>query len=251
MSGLISEELIQRVVDKLVANYAPRQVILFGSYACGAPDADSDIDLLIIKDTDEPFFERMAQACQSFDGTRLAIPCDILVLTPDEANRRLSKGDHFIEDIVEKGRSLYGEASWKEERECVPSEEPTYPTYPMEWLINAERDLRRASLMFDNEDPAAAGFFIQQALEKALKAFLLHNGWRLERTHNLVTLLNAGLDYDAGLESRRALCKQVNSYYFAERYPDSGMAEPGMPEVRDSLGAAQELVAKIREAITG
>ena len=51
LSGQASEELIRRIVDRVVAEYAPRQVILFGSYAHGTPDRDSDIDLLIVKET--------------------------------------------------------------------------------------------------------------------------------------------------------------------------------------------------------
>jgi hypothetical protein len=46
--------IIPDILEKIVAGYAPRKVILFGSYAYGEPDEDSDIDLLIIKDTNEP-----------------------------------------------------------------------------------------------------------------------------------------------------------------------------------------------------
>lgn len=46
--------IIQDILEKIIAGYAPQKVILFGSYAYGEPDEDSDIDLLIIKDTNEP-----------------------------------------------------------------------------------------------------------------------------------------------------------------------------------------------------
>ena len=248
MSGQSSEELIQRIVDKLVAEYAPQQVILFGSYAYGTPDRDSDIDLLIIKETEEPFIERVAEARRAMAGTHENVPTDILVMTPAEISVRLGKGDHFIEDIVGKGRSLYGEASWKGEGHFMTGEEPTYA---MEWLTNAERDMRLVGLILESEeDPYGAGFHLQQALEKALKAFLLYNGWRLQRTHNLATLLDASLPYDAGVASYRSLCDQVSEYYIAERYPDSGLVGPGIAEVKDNLAAARELVEKIREVIT-
>ena len=103
----VSDELIQRVVDKLVAEYAPQQVILFGSYAYGTPDRDSDIDLLIIKDTDEPFIERVVQVCKATRGMYKGIPFDPIVLTPEELDGRLRKGDHFFQDIVKKGRVMY------------------------------------------------------------------------------------------------------------------------------------------------
>jgi predicted nucleotidyltransferase len=99
---MVSDELIQRVVE-----YAPQQVILFGSYAYGTPDRDSDIDLLIIKDTDEPFIERVVQVCKATRGMYKGIPFDPIVLTPEELDGRLRKGDHFFQDIVKKGRVMY------------------------------------------------------------------------------------------------------------------------------------------------
>ena len=49
------KHITREIVDRLVAEYSPERVILFGSYAYGNPDADSDIDLLIIKNTAERF----------------------------------------------------------------------------------------------------------------------------------------------------------------------------------------------------
>lgn len=53
-------EIIAGITSALVAAYAPERIILFGSFAYGEPDEDSDIDLLIIKDTHERFLDRMS-----------------------------------------------------------------------------------------------------------------------------------------------------------------------------------------------
>lgn len=100
------------------------------------------------------------------------------------------------------------------------------------------------------EDPYGAGFHLQQALEKSLKAFLLHHGWRLERTPNPATLPAAAPDYGADWTGYRALCDRVSDYYHAERYPDSGLAGPGMAEVAGDLAAAQELAREISAVIS-
>ena len=244
----VNEEIIQRVVSRLVAEYAPQQVILFGSHAYGVPDDDSDIDLLIVKETEEPFINRAREARRAAEGTHPGIPVDFFVLTPDEMNNRLLKGDHFIEDIVENGRALYGEASWKKDSELMAGRESSYP---MDWLTIAERDLHRVGILLASEDPEGAGFHHQQALEKALKSFLIYSGWRLQRTHNLVSLLDSALAYDLHLEEFRFLCKEVTEYYFAERYPNTGRTGPGMVEIQDNLATAQELMTKIRVHITG
>ena len=242
------EELIHRIVDNLVSGYSPQQVILYGSYACGTPRADSDIDLLIVKETEEPFGDRLIEARKAVERLSSGIPMDLLVMTPGEIEVRLAKGDHFIEDIVRNGRLLYGELTWQEGAVCMPENEPSYA---MEWLANGERDIRRARLLLDDEDAGGAGFHLQQALEKILKAFLLSNGWRLQRTHALESLLNEALAFDVELEDLRPLCRRVSDYYLAERYPDSGANHPSLAEVRDSLAATGPLVERLRPAISG
>lgn len=79
--------------------------MLFGSYAYGTPTADSDVDLLVILDTDVPRRER------AWLVSRLLIPrpfpVDLLVKTPDEIARALSGRDFFIQEIMARGKVLY------------------------------------------------------------------------------------------------------------------------------------------------
>jgi len=79
----------------------------------------------------------------------------------------------------------------------LPSEESTLPA---DWFRIAEKDLRRVAVQLEARDPEAAGFFLQQALEKYLKGFLLGHGWELKRIHSLDTLLNDALQYAPSLE---------------------------------------------------
>ncbi|MCS6951165.1 MAG: nucleotidyltransferase domain-containing protein, partial [bacterium] len=51
-------EMLDDIVKKLVESYAPQKIILFGSYASGRAREDSDIDLLIVKDTQQPHLDR-------------------------------------------------------------------------------------------------------------------------------------------------------------------------------------------------
>jgi len=52
------KNLVSQIVDKIVIEYQPKKIILFGSYAYGEPNEDSDIDLLIIKNTDKRPIDR-------------------------------------------------------------------------------------------------------------------------------------------------------------------------------------------------
>ncbi len=101
------QDTIQKILDKLVAGYAPQKVILYGSYAYGNPDRDSDIDLLIIKETTERFFDRMFTVRRILTDPGRAVPVEPIVLTPKEVSRRLAIGDQFIAEIMEKGEVLY------------------------------------------------------------------------------------------------------------------------------------------------
>jgi predicted nucleotidyltransferase len=86
----------------------PEKIILFGSYAYGNPTEDSDIDLLIIKETDKKRRVDRFVEVQSivYDG-QSELPVSPLVLTKEELQERLSMGDDFIKEIVKKGKMLY------------------------------------------------------------------------------------------------------------------------------------------------
>lgn len=102
-----TEKVIQTMVQKLITEYAPQKMILFGSYVYGFPGPDSDIDLLIIKETPERFIDRWVTVQRILTGLHPSIPVKTLVLTPQELDDRLAIGDQFIKEIIEKGEVLY------------------------------------------------------------------------------------------------------------------------------------------------
>lgn len=130
----------------------------------------------------------------------------------------------------------------------MPREESLYPA---DWLRLAERDWKRVERLLDEHDPELAGFCLQQAVEKFLKAFLLARGWQLRRIHDLEALLDDAVTHDASLEDCRAVCQKITPFYFVERYPfivETGMIEE---DVRSSLEQVKELIEKLRGKIGG
>jgi len=96
--------ILERIEDK----YAPEKIILYGSFAYGTPDKNSDIDLLIIKDTQERFIDRCVNVRRIADIRDPSYPAfSPIVLTNKELKRRLQIGDQFIEEILNKGKVLY------------------------------------------------------------------------------------------------------------------------------------------------
>lgn len=128
----------------------------------------------------------------------------------------------------------------------MPHEESLYPA---DWVRIAEKDLGRVDRLLDENDPELAGFCLQQGVEKFLKAFLLSKGWRLRRIHNLDTLLDDAITYDASLEKFRSVCQKISAFYFLERYPF--LIETGITneDVRASLDEAKELAENLRTKV--
>jgi len=102
------DEVIKKIVDILIKEYHPDKIILFGSYAYGKPTEDSDIDLLIIKESDKKRrVDRFVEVQSLIYSKEARIPVFPLVLTKEELEERLSIGDDFIEEIITKGKVLY------------------------------------------------------------------------------------------------------------------------------------------------
>ena len=95
---------IKAQVYLIVEKFNPKKIILFGSYANGKPTQESDVDLLIIIETNQSTWELSAKIASS---VKHFFPMDIIVKTPEEVTRRLKYGDFFIEDITKNGKVLY------------------------------------------------------------------------------------------------------------------------------------------------
>lgn len=100
---------IQRIQQLLVKRYKPRKIILFGSFAWGKPDKNSDLDLLVIKQVRQPrpLREQKIYSLLMNYLTDRELPVDVIVHTPKETEERLSLGDPFITQILTRGKILY------------------------------------------------------------------------------------------------------------------------------------------------
>ena len=97
--------MLMDIVRRIIEQFHPQQIVLFGSYAYGEPDIDSDLDLLVVMNSDDPMAKRIRRVSEVAQVPFL--PMDLLVYTNEEIADRLAKGDSFIIEVLRKGRELY------------------------------------------------------------------------------------------------------------------------------------------------
>jgi uncharacterized protein len=102
---MIGKDKITEIVAKIASGYNPEKIILFGSYACGNPNEDSDLDLFVIKDSDLPRPQRTAQVRKLLYGAM--IPIDLIVFTPKEILESKDNQSSFVHQVLNTGRTLY------------------------------------------------------------------------------------------------------------------------------------------------
>lgn len=101
---MIDQQKINEFRDCIVEQFKPTKIILFGSYAYGAPSDDSDVDVLVIM----PLEGRCARkSAEILIATDPHFPIDLLVRTPEQIMTRIALGDFFIREIIEKGKVIY------------------------------------------------------------------------------------------------------------------------------------------------
>lgn len=99
------ETYLNEAVNRIIKEFNPEKIILFGSYAYGKPTVDSDIDLMIVMDTDEKPHKRAVSIRKALKD--IGIPKDIIVKTPQEFKRFKDIVGTVIYPAAHKGKLLY------------------------------------------------------------------------------------------------------------------------------------------------
>ena len=102
------DKALDEMVGRIVANFHPDRIILFGSYA-GEPTKDSDIDLLIVMPV-KGSRRRQANEIDLALADR-AVPIDLIVLTPEQFERQKDLIGTIVFEAVREGRVIYERAA--------------------------------------------------------------------------------------------------------------------------------------------
>lgn len=103
----LDTDLLEEVTRRLVDEFHPEQIILFGSHAWGTPNDDSDIDLfVIVPQSDAPPHERAARGYRALRG--LPLPVEVHVRTRGEFDRYRYVPASLERQVQREGCRLYG-----------------------------------------------------------------------------------------------------------------------------------------------
>jgi len=101
---MIDEKSIQDLRDRIAAEFQPQRIILFGSYANGTAEADSDLDILVILEHGGSGPKKAAEILRRLSPR---IPVDLVVRSAEEVKSRLQANDFFLAEVLNHGRVLY------------------------------------------------------------------------------------------------------------------------------------------------
>ncbi|MCL2786265.1 MAG: nucleotidyltransferase domain-containing protein [Methanomassiliicoccaceae archaeon] len=96
----------ERVIEMAKRNIDSSLMIVFGSVVNGTADKDSDLDIIIVKESDENSFIIGAEARLALEDSN--IPVDIIVYTPEEFKRDLSNKYSLAHEAMATGRVIHG-----------------------------------------------------------------------------------------------------------------------------------------------
>lgn len=101
---MIDDKTIMALCERIVREFHPERVILFGSYAHGCPTEDSDLDLLVVL----PFQGKpLHKSLEILNRIDVRFPIDLLARRPDDTARRYEQGDPLIREALDRGKVLY------------------------------------------------------------------------------------------------------------------------------------------------
>ncbi len=100
----IPKTVIREMARLIAEKFHPQKIILFGSYARGNPRPESDVDLLVVMDTN---LKESEQAMQIRRHLGVMFGMDLIVRTPKRLAERIEMGDWFLRDIIKEGKVLY------------------------------------------------------------------------------------------------------------------------------------------------
>lgn len=253
MRPLVSQGFLDEIIRRVVEVAQPDRIVLFGSAARGEMGPDSDLDLLIVKETvaDRRELTDEIRRCLASIG----IPKDVIVVTPEELERYRDTVGPIIRPALRDGKEIYRSpaADGAEERAKraaqTPAAKPMRAADPAEWLrlANSNMEMAIRGREIAGMELASLCFKAQMAAETAVKAVLVKRQYDSPKTRSIGELLkyvqNSGIQVPADMY----VADVLTPYAEEEWHPIS--REITQDEYRRAIALAESVVRWATEAV--
>ena len=238
---------IDTTVLRLVAEFHPEQIWLFGSYAWGEPDEHSDLDFVVVLPrSDETPIKRAQRAHRCLRGS--GMPNDVLVKTRAEFERYRDLRPSLTFKIANEGRLIYetgaSQSAAPMMRHTPDSTEERLAELVSAWLTKAQHGLIAAHRIASEDDTLLGNalFHCQQAAEKTLKGYLTAQEQATDKRLALNHLLSECATFEPSFKRWEADVESLTRLTSSFRYPDeTPVAEPTRAEFEQAIAAAQRI----------
>lgn len=238
-----SEAVLAEITDRIVQEFRPLRVILFGSRARGDAGPHSDTDLLVVfGELDNPN-DTTAAILQALYEWRGPCAIDVVVTTQEKITRLGNLVGLVYRPALREGRVLYD--SGAPDVRCEVSEEDLLDQ-TRKWMGQARDDLRVAHQILSGREPIlwAAAFHSQQAIEKAIKTILIFLQVQFPFVHDLEELL-ALVPQGWAIKREEGVLRPLSRWATAGRYP--GDFPPTEADANYAIDKARAII----EAVEG
>ncbi len=103
------QDAIEEMVWRIVSQFNPEKIILFGSHARGGAGPDSDVDLLVVMPVEGSKRQKASEIDMALADRR--VPLDLIVVTPEEFERGRDQIGSVVQPAAQEGRVLYDRAA--------------------------------------------------------------------------------------------------------------------------------------------
>ena len=123
-------------------------------------------------------------------------------------------------------------------------------TKPRDWLYKAKQDLESSWILLQNDGPEETiAFHAHQAIEKAMKAYIIFKTGELVEGHSLVYLNKLAAKQNNKFEKFKSDCVELNKYYLRTRYPIDMSYEVAYEDAKTAYEKANEIYKLVKEEI--
>ena len=101
---MVAFSTIQEIAGRIVKEFNPERIVLFGSYANGTARPDSDVDLLVVLPFEGKSFWKSLEISNAINPS---FAMDLVARRPDDTAKRYALGDPLIKGALDQGKVLY------------------------------------------------------------------------------------------------------------------------------------------------